>query len=434
VKGEGNTDRSYGVGTATLLVIASMIGTGVFTTSGPLLETVGSPASVLLVWLVGGLVSLCGALSYAEIGSAHPVAGGEYTLLGRAIHPALGFAAGVVSVTAGFAAPIAVCSIAFASYLRAAGLALPETPVALALVLVATALHLPGRELGARAQNALTALKIALAVGLALVCAPAIELGHLAGGSVMSEVSRPSFGLGVIEVFFAYTGWNAAVYVAGDLTDPVRTLPRALVLGTVLVTLVYLLLNAVFVLSVPIELVRGHVAIAERVLDALAGPTVARALSALIAFGLVSTVGAFVLSGARVYQAIARDHARLTFLGRTNAAGAPIVALGVQAAIAAGLVLVGTLRDLLGGVGMALSITSALTVLSIFVERRRRRPVFSTPGYPLVPLLYLLLIGWVVVGGAIERPDLFAISVGTLAIGGVGFAVLRRKHERSLLA
>lgn len=421
--------RTYGAFTATALVVASMIGTGVFTTSGPLLDTVGAPATVLLVWLVGGLVSLCGALAYAEIGSAYPDAGGEYTLLGRAMHPALGFAAGFVSLTAGFAAPIAVCSLAFASYLSAAGVPLPQKPMALALVVLATLLHLPGRELGARAQNALTALKILLAVGLALSCAPAIELGRLEAAPVAREIVRPSFGLGVVQVFFAYTGWNAAIYVAGDLRDPVRTLPRALVGGTVLVTLVYLLLNAVFVLAVPVDVVRGHTAIAERVVDALAGPAIGHVLAASIALGLVSTVGAFVLSGARVYQAIAADHERLRWLGRTNARGAPVVALGIQAALAALLVLASSLRDLLGGVGMALSITSALTVIALFVERRRRAPVFAAPGYPLVPLLYLALIGWVMVGGAIERPDLFAISLGTLALGALGFVVFRTKHQ-----
>lgn len=421
--------RTYGVPTATGLVVTSMIGTGVFTTSGSLLETVGSPASVLLVWLVGGLVSIAGALSYAELGSRHPEAGGEYALLGRALHPALGFAAGFVSLVAGFAAPIAVCALAFASYLRAAGLALPETPVALGLVALATLLHLPGRELGVRAQNALTALKLLLTVGLALACAPAIDPSRLRFDAVPAELARPSFGLGVIEVFFAYTGWNAAVYVAGDLREPARTLPRALFGGTALVTAVYLLLNAVFVLAAPLEAVRGETAIAERVVASLAGPEPARALSALVAFGLVSTVGAFVLSGARVHQAMAADHPRLAWLGHTNARGAPVVALAVQAGLAMLLVLVSTLRDLLGGVGMALSLTSALTIVALFAERRRRPPVFAAPGHPYVPLVYLGLVGWVLVGGALSRPDLFVLSLATLGLGALGYVVFREKTE-----
>lgn len=426
--------RRFGVPTASALVVASMIGTGVFTTSGPLLETVGSPAAVLLVWVVGGLVSLAGALSYAEIGTTYPQAGGEYAILKQALHPAIGFAAGFVSITAGFAAPIAVCSLAFASYLASVWPWLPEIPLALGLVLFTTLLHAQRAELGAGAQNVLTLLKIALTVALALLGLFAIDPLRFSTSQLLEETARPSFGLGVVQVFFAYTGWNAAVYVAGDLKDPARTLPRALTYGTLLVTAVYVALNAVFVLSVPIEVVRGETAIAERVMNALYGPTLAHVLAVAIALGLVSTVGAFVLSGTRVYLAMAADAPRLAWLARGGRRGEPVVALAVQAGLASLLVLTSSLRDLLSAVGMALSITSALTVVAVFVERRRlarlgQKPVFATPGYPATPLLYLLLLGWVVVGGSIERPDLLAISLATLALGGVGFAVFREKSK-----
>lgn len=409
-----------------------MIGTGVFTTSGPLLETVGSPAAVLAVWLVGGVVSLCGALSYAEIGTTYPEAGGEYAILKHALHPAVGFAAGVVSITAGFAAPIAVCSLAFSSYLATVVPALPEIPTAIALVLATTLLHAQRAATGA--QNALTALKIVLVLGLAVVGLFAIDPARLEGAALVSEMARPSFGLGVVQVFFAYTGWNAAVYVAGDLKDPARTLPRALLLGTAFVTVIYVALNAAFVLSVPIEAVRGEVAIAERVMSALHGPLLAKALAVVVAVGLISTVGAFVLSGTRVYRAMALDAPSLAFLGRTSADGAPLTALALQAALAVLLILTSSLRELLGAVGMALSITSALTVIAVFVERRRmaragQQPAFRTPGYPFTPLLYLGLLGWVVVGGSLESPRLLVFSLGTLLVGGLGFFVVRRKTE-----
>lgn len=426
--------RRFGVPTASALVVASMIGTGVFTTSGPLLETVGSPAAVLLVWVVGGLVSLAGALSYAEIGTTYPEAGGEYAILKQALHPAIGFAAGFVSITAGFAAPIAVCSLAFASYLAAVWPWLPEIPLALGLVLFTTLLHAQRAELGVGAQNALTLLKIVLTVALALLGLFAIDPSRFSTSGLLAETARPSFGLGVVQVFFAYTGWNAAVYVAGDLKDPARTLPRALTYGTLLVTAVYVALNAVFVLSVPVEVVRGETAIAERVMNALYGPALAHLLAVAIALGLISTVGAFVLSGTRVYLAMAADAPRLRWLARGGRRGEPVVALAVQAGLASLLILTSTLRDLLSAVGMALSITSALTVVAVFVERRRlarsgQKPLFSTPGYPVTPVLYLLLLGWVVVGGSIERPDLLAVSLVTLALGGVGFVVFREKSQ-----
>lgn len=427
-------DRRFGVFTASGLVVASMIGTGVFTTSGPLLETVGSPAAVLMVWLVGGVVSLCGALSYAEIGTTYPEAGGEYAILKHALHPAVGFAAGVVSITAGFAAPIAVCSLAFSSYLATVVPGLPELPTAIALVLATTLLHAQRAAMGAATQNGLTALKILLVIGLAVVGLFAIDPSRLESSALASEIARPSFGLGVVQVFFAYTGWNAAVYVAGDLKDPARTLPRALLLGTVFVIVIYLALNAAFVLTVPIETVRGEVAIAERVMSALHGPVLAKGLAVVIAVGLISTVGAFVLSGTRVYRAMADDAPPLAFLGRVGASGAPTTALSVQAALAIALILTSSLRELLGAVGMALSITSALTVIAVFVERRRmaragEQPAFRAPGYPFTPLLYLGLLGWVVVGGSLESPRLLVFSLGILVVGGLGFFVVRRKTK-----
>ena len=429
-----SADRRFGVFTASGLVVASMIGTGVFTTSGPLLETVGSPAAVLMVWLVGGVVSLCGALSYAEIGTTYPEAGGEYAILKHALHPAIGFAAGVVSITAGFAAPIAVCSLAFSSYLATVVPHLPEIPIAIALVVATTLLHAQRAAMGTAAQNALTVLKIVLVIVLTVVGLFAIDPSRLESASLASEVARPSFGLGVVQVFFAYTGWNAAVYVAGDLKEPARTLPRALLFGTVFVTAIYLALNATFVLSVPIEAVRGEVAIAERVMSALHGPLLAKALAVVIALGLISTVGAFVLSGTRVYQAMALDAPRLAFLGRQRGSDAPATALAIQAGLAIALILTSSLRELLGAVGMALSITSALTVIAVFVERRRmaragQQPAFKTPGYPFTPLLYLGLLAWVVIGGSLESPRLLVFSVTTLVVGGLGFFVVRRKTE-----
>ena len=230
------------------------------------------------------------------------------------------------------------------------------------------------------------------------------------------------------------TGNGRNFTLGADLKDPARTLPRALTYGTLLVTAVYVALNAVFVLSVPVEVVRGETAIAERVMNALYGPALAHLLAVAIALGLISTVGAFVLSGTRVYLAMAADAPRLRWLARGGRRGEPVVALAVQAGLASLLILTSTLRDLLSAVGMALSITSALTVVAVFVERRRlarsgQKPLFSTPGYPVTPVLYLLLLGWVVVGGSIERPDLLAVSLVTLALGGVGFVVFREKSQ-----
>ena len=424
------TTHRYGAQTATMLVVASMIGTGVYTTSGLLVRDLGSPGLVLLAWLVGGVLSLAGALSYAELSAALPESGGEYALLSRIYHPAVGFVAGVVSLVVGFAAPIAACAIAFARYLEQVVPGVPQTPTAIAIVLGSSLAHALSSSASVRAQDALTWLKLGLALSLAVVGAIAMPEGGWQTITLdAAGIATPAFALGVVQVSFAYTGWNAATYVAGELHRPERTLPIALIAGTTIVTALYVALNAVFVAGAPPDELRGAIEVADVSARALLGPGAARLVSSTIALGLVSTVGAFVVTGARVWTAMGTDHPALGVVARRTARGTPGVALALQAALACVMVLTSSFDLLLGTVGFALSISSGLTVVGVFVLRRRRpdlpRP-YRALGHPITPILYVALVAWTVIESLRAEPAIAIAGVASVLVGLGGYVVLTR--------
>jgi len=427
-----------------------MVGSGVFTTSGLLLSDLPAIA-VLVVWLVGGVASLAGAWVYAELAVAVRESGGEYALVSRAIHPAAGFVVGLVTFVVGFCAPIAACAIAFARYASAAlepGLPDPSAPaslaelaVAAALIVGATLLHArerpettapptAGQSAGVLAQDLLTIGKLALVIVFVVLGAFALGGAPLPGSALadaslgqLASASPAAMGLGIVLVSFAYSGWNAAAYFAGEVQSPERTIPRALAGGTVLVTGLYVVLNAVFLSAAPRSALTGQIVVGHVAAHALLGPWAARALSAVIAFGLLSTVSAFVWTSVRILDAMARHHERLAWLGRRP------LALALQLALSLGLLFSASFDVLLGSVGFALSIASALTVLAVFRIRREGQGAYRAPLHPLPALFYLALMLATVVATLIERPELSLAGGAATLAGLVGYAVVTRKHQ-----
>ncbi|MBX3274534.1 MAG: amino acid permease [Sandaracinaceae bacterium] len=421
--------------TATFLVVASMVGTGVFTTSGLLLEQLGSTAAVLLAWGLGGLLALTGALAYAELVAALPHNGGEYQLLSRVYHPALGFASGVVSFVVGFSAPVAASAIAFGHYLHAAWPAIPETPAALALIAAATAMHGFRVGVGSGLQDALTAFKILLMVGFVVAGAGALDLERLSHGTrpLLEASVSPSFAVALIFVTFSYSGWNAATYVAGELERPERTLPLALIAGTAAVTALYLAVNVVFLAGAPPEALSGVVEVGAVAAEHMLGPSAARALSAIVALGLVSTVGALMMTGTRVLDAMGRDHGPLSALARRATGGGPFVAASLQGGLAAVMALTSSFGALLGYIGFTLSIFSALTVLGVVVLRHREpeleRP-YRTWGYPVTPLVFVGLMTWMVAWSVAADWTVALAGAATLGLGLALWSALRTVNGR----
>ncbi|MBI5485704.1 MAG: amino acid permease [Deltaproteobacteria bacterium] len=425
--------RRLGLATATLVVVANMVGTGVFCTSGLLLDSLATPGAVLLVWLVGGLVALCGALCYGELATISSRNGGEYRFLSDAFHPAVGFVAGWLSLVVGFAAPIAASGLAFGTYLHAAAPAVPSVAAGAALVLLASVAHAAGVVTGARLQNAVTVLNVAFIVAFTAAAAWVLPAGRLERLAPSGDaVTGSGFAVGLILVSYAYSGWNGAAYLAGEIREPVRTLPRALALGTGIVTLLYLALNAVFLLGPAPGELRGVVEVGHRAAADIFGPGAGRVVSALIACVLVSSVGSLAMVGPRVYEAMGEDYPALRFLRLRGEGGGPWASIALQGALALALLLTSSFGALLLYVGILLSAMAALTVAALFVLRRRGAGAaggYRTWGYPLTPAVFLLFSAWAIAHSLVDRPVVAALAAATIASGLLLYRLVRTNNS-----
>jgi len=436
---EPDVAARVGVVTATALVVANMVGTGVFTSLGFQAAALPSSFALLALWALGGVVALCGALCYAELGAALPRSGGEYHFLSRIYHPAVGFVSGWISLTVGFAAPVALAAMAFAAYLGRA-LDLPASaakPCALAAVVLVSSVHLGGVRVGGRFQNAFTAAKVAVLIAFCafgLAAARPGLLGALPGASDFRLLWSPDFAVSLVFVLYAYSGWNASAYIAGELSDPGRTIPRSLMAGTAAVTGLYLLLNAVFLWTTPRAELAGKLEVGFLSAGHIFGAAGARLMGLLIALGLVSSMSAMAWAGPRVVQAMGEDHVLFAALGRRNRAGAPGWASGFQLAVVLLLLLTSTFEAVLTVLGATLALSTALTVAGVVVLRIRepglKRP-YRTWGYPVTPALFLAVNGWMLVYIAAKRPVEFLWSMATLLAGLGAYALLALRDRRA---
>jgi basic amino acid/polyamine antiporter, APA family len=410
---------------ATAIVVASMVGTGVFTSLGFQIKDIPSGFPILVLWAVGGLVSLCGAFCYAELGAMMPRSGGEYHLLAQAYHPLVGFLAGWVSVTAGFAAPIAAAAMLFGNYAHGLWPVLPETGSAFGLVLVVMLVQLCHIRFIERFQLGFTVMKVLLILAFVL---GAVFLGQgnwallkpRSGDSALYLQS--SYAIALVYVMYAYTGWNAASYVAGDITEPKRNLPRALVFGTLGVMVLYLALNAVFLVGAPWEAMSGQPQVALIAARAIFGGPGGSVMGAMIALGLVAHVSAMMFAGTRVLKVIGQDSLILRWLEKPNPHGAPWPAVVFITSLVLLLMFTGTFEQLLLYIQGLLFLSSLLCVLAVPWLRWRKpetpRP-FKMPLHPLPPLIFAGVTGWMLWSLVSQRPIECLWGAVTLVAGVV---------------
>lgn len=400
------------------LVVANMIGTGVFTTSGFALADLGSPGRVMLAWLVGGLIALLGAVSYGALAARLVESGGEYLFLSRSLHPLAGFLAGWVSLWAGFTCAIALAAEGLQAYVAPwlPG-ALPKEAVGAGAIVAAGLVHSLRVERGVGLQGALVAVKVvALAVfvgvGVAALPAPTPTPGP-------GPLQPGTFAVTLMWVSLSYSGWNAAVYVSGEARDPGRTVPRAMVLGALVTTALYLGLNWVFVHAAPVHELAGKVDVGAVAARALGGAPLEAAARGLVVLALLTSISSLVMIGPRVYAQMADDGLFPRCFAFRGAVPRQAIWLQVALAVAA---LWGTgLRTKLTNLGWILSLFTALAVCGLLrlraVEGAQRVPI---PGSPLVPVAFLLLVlalaGLAVrAAGAELAPAAVVLGTGVLA-------------------
>ncbi len=420
-----------------------MVGTGIFTSLGFQVGALPSGFVVLLLWSLGGLCAMCGALCYAELAAALPRSGGEYHLLGSTLHPALGFVAGWLSVTVGFAAPIALAAMALGQYASGAigettGLALGslhtegflidlalEGPHILALIVVTfiTFVHLSGLRFGSAFQNTATVTKIVLILILLVagfILGKGQPIHFLPKAGDLGLITSAPFAVSLIYVMYSYTGWNAATYIVGEIRDPARTVPRAIIGGTALVTLLYLGLNAVFLRTTPIAELQDEVEIgliAGRHIFGTAGGNV---VGGFICLGLVASISAMTWIGPRVAATMGEDLLALHWMRHRNQHGVPDLALWMQWLIICALIMTAAFETVLVYIQFAITLSSFLVVIG-FCRLRWRQPKlhrpFRAPWFPVTPIVFLAISGWMMLHIAAAKPIESLAGLATLGAG-----------------
>lgn len=419
---ESNPRQISGL-TATSIVVANMIGTGIFTSLGFQVGDLPSGFAIVVLWSIGGVCALCGALCYAELAAAMPRSGGEYHFLGAIFHPALGFMAGWISAVAGFAAPVALAAMAFGNYLTGVWPGVPPLLASLAVVWLATPLLLGDTKLGSGFQNGSTLLKVGLILGVIVVgcCAGSTQaVSFLPGAGDGRLILSSPFAVSLVYVMFAYSGWNASTYIAGEVRNPSRTIPLSVGMGTLLVMALYLAVNAVFLRSTPLAEMAGKVEVAITAGPHLFGGAGTRIMAGLICVGLVSTISAMMWIGPRVMVVMGEDLRGLRWLAGRSPQGTPVRATLTQFGLVNLFLLTSHFEQVLTCATFVLQLCSFLTVFGVFVLRRRRpdlpRP-YRTWGYPVTPLLFLAVSAWMLWHILCSKPLESLVGLGTAAFG-----------------
>ena len=399
--------RVVGTIGATGMIVAAMVGSGIFALTGQFGASVGSPRGVLVPWIIGGVLALCGGLSLAELASMLPCSGGSIEGARRAYGPTVGYLVATVTILAGYLLSNAVIALFLAEYVdRLIPSDAPDVPLAAGAILLALVSQLPGLRAGFAANTLLAVVKVGV-IAAFVIGGLSVDVSDrmvAVAAEPAPSLLSPQVATAVLLVSFAYLGWSTGADIAGDLRDPGRTLPRAMIASILVVAALYLGVNAAYLRVIdPGAMVEadgsGMRAIGSVAAGLLFGPTIGTAMTAAIALLLLSTVVSGVITGARILESMARAGEAPAWLGVRRADGVPQRALLVVAGLSAAALAIGSLGELLDLLTVLVNVFSALTVAALFVLRRTMpdapRP-FKVPLYPWVPLIYLALAGWTV--------------------------------------
>ena len=397
----GNSNlATVSTATATAIVIADMIGVGVFTSLGFQVKDITSGFSLLLLWVVGGIAALCGALCYGELGAMFPRSSGEYNFLARSYHPAFGFLAGWVSATVGFAAPIALAAMAFGEYFKAIVPGIPPLVLGLAVCWLVALVHLRGIREGSAFQNIWTVLKLVLIIAFLIagfVFGSAQSISFAPSRTDLPQVISAPFAISLVFVMYSYSGWNAAAYISSEIKRPEKNVPRSLLAGTSLVIVIYVLLNAIFLAATPAEELKGELEVALIAGKHIFGENGGRFAGAIICLGLVAAISSMTWIGPRVTMSMGEDHWLLRWLGGKNKHGIPTNAIFLQLLFVNLLLLTQSFQDVVRYTQFSLLLCSLLAVLGVIVLRFTR-PEITRPYrvwlYPIPPVVFSIITIW----------------------------------------
>ncbi len=439
--------KKIGLTTAITLVVANMIGTGVFTSLGFQLAGLPHFFTIVALWILGGIAALSGALSYGELGSMFQRSGGEYHFLEKIYHPFVGFLSGWISVIVGFTAPIAAAAIAAGKY---SSRVMVDTQllsvdyqeftmkgIAIVLTLIIAFVHIGKMKNISLFQNFFTGLKILLIIILIVfgfILANAQNIEYLPTKDSISAIFTGAFAVSIVFVMYAYSGWNASAYISSEIDNPRKNLPLSLFLGTIIVILLYVPVNAVFMYSTPANEMIGQEEVGYIAANYIFGKTGGIIMGLLISIGLISAISSMTWAGPRVIQVIGEDYKTLKFLGKKNKNEIPAVAIFMQTAIVLFMIITSTFEAIIYYIGFTLTLSSFITVLGVYVLRFTKKNIerpYKTFGYPITPAIFLIVTGWMMFFIVKDKPVTALYSFATIAVGAVVYFINKFVSKKS---
>ena len=427
------------VAVATAIVVADMVGVGVFTSLGFQVKDIPSGFAIILLWTVGGIVALCGVFSYSELGAMFPRSSGEYNFLSRAYHPAFGFVAGFVSATVGFAAPVALAALALGEYGRSIVPDAPPMALGVGIVWIVSLVQLTGVRHSSTFQLISTILKVVLITAFLIagfVIGTPQAVTFTPQATDIGYIASAPFAIGLVFVMYSFSGWNAATYIIGEMHDAGRSLPRALFTGTLIVLVLYVALNAVFLHTAPIDKLAGQIDVARVAGSYIFGEIGGRIVGAMICIGLVSSISAMMWIGPRVMMTMGEDIPALRVFARKSEQGAPAYAILFQLTVATLMLFTRSFEAVLDFIQFSLLFCSFFTVLGV-IKLRITRPDLPRPyrawGYPVTPIIFLLVTLFMMYYLVVERP-LQSFFGALIMMSGLLIYVLFRKKDDAAAA
>jgi len=439
--------QKIGLITAITLVVANMVGTGVFTSLGFQVAGIPNAFTIIMLWAVGGITALCGAFSYGELGSIFPRSGGEYHFLGKIYNPFIGFLSGWISFVVGFTAPIAAAAMAAGKYssrvlvdtqvISSDFQNITMTIIACTLCIIIAQVHTSKIKIISGFQNIFTVLKITLILILILfgfILSTSQNISFLPTKDSISAIFTGTFAISLVFVMYAYSGWNASAYIATEIKNPEKNLPRSLFLGTLIVILLYIPVNAVFLYSTPISEMALQEEVGYIAAGFIFGKTGGIIMGLLISIGLISAISSMTWAGPRVIQVIGEDYKLLKIFSKTNKNNIPVYAIAIQTVLVLVLVISSTFEMVIYYIGFTLTLSSFLTVLGVFVLRIKKPDlprIYKTWGYPVTPIIYLIVTAWMMIYVVKDKPIAVIFSLITISIGAIVYFI-NKKIEKNV--
>ncbi len=421
------------------ILIANMIGTGVFTSLGFQVAEIKSGFAIILLWVLGGLIAFLGSMCYSMLGIVLPRSGGEYNYLSRIYHPLVGFLSGWVSLVIGFAAPIAAGAFAFGAYLTnmnsiRGSVVFSHLNLSIFLIVFLTLTNIFNKRLGANTQNLYTFFKVSfilLLIGIGLNNGFTTHVSYVPDHDAFANIFSLSFVVSMYFVTYSYSGWNAICYITGEIENVERNLPKTLILGAIFVSILYILLNFVFLNAIPISQLAGQVDIGNIYASKILHSNVQQYMGIIISLLLLSSINSMIIVGPRVSMVIGEDYHPLRFLAKKNKHDVPYVAILLQSILAILYIVSFTFEQMIIYIGFVLNLFTLISVIGIFIYARANPdivPRFRKFGYPYVPAVFIMFGTWIVVFGSIYRPLESLLGLGFTLLGAIVYFIVNWKR------